>query len=430
MSGTVSIEHNYNSIKCKYEAKTTLNQVLDEALIRFDLSKQEGPYALLYKAKSLNLSYSFRLLNLPQGAKLVLKKMDFSNTQIRVKFQIQPLNTSKIFKVSPIAKINEFLAQVIATTDNTQYKLQVFNQVYTEKNISESTTFLDLGITEDMAIRVTTLEKQPEKNLLNKVGEKSSIETSTKNEVSLSETSNEKTAPVAVAQKTTHRPIAFTPSSNPEKDIKKFINAHANENEYEVDVEDAKKYQHMLSKMANPLLQKREELEKATRKKDDFVNGHNTGFCDVRFRFPDRSILQTTFQAEETTHALYEFINANIRYENMQYKIHLSNPYTHIINSKELKLVNDLKFSTRTLVVLETDKPGPYFNKNIEVHQLDSFKEETDSLPVATASIDNDTTMKEQFQEDDKKAQEATKKDTKIDGFEKKISKFLRLSKK
>ncbi|KAL6940855.1 hypothetical protein ACO0QE_004773 [Hanseniaspora vineae] len=429
MSGTVNIEHNYKNIKCKYEAKTTLNQLLDEALIRFDLSKPEGPYALLYKDKPLSLSYSFRLLNLPQGAKLVLKKMDFSNKQVRVKFHIQPSNSSKVFKVSPIAKIKEYFVQAVDITDNSQYKLQVFNQVYSDKDIADSTTFLDLGITEDMVIKVTILGRQSVEALPSTAAQQSSIETLKIDVPSLSEANTQKTETVAVLPKTTHKPIAFTPSAHPEKNIKEFINAHANENEYEVDVEDARKYQNMLLKMANPLLKKREELEKAAKLKIDSKTGHNTGFCEVRFRFPDRSILQTTFQEEETAHALYEFINANIKYENMQYDLHLSNPYTHIIDSEELKLVKDLKFSARTLVVLETGKPGPYFNSNIELHQLELFKEETDTSTRVSTPKDINTT-KDQSQQETKETSKATKKDAKTDGFEKKISKFLRLSKK
>lgn len=134
--------------------------------------------------------------------------------------------------------------------------------------------------------------------------------------------------------------------------------------------------------------------------------------CHIRIKFPDRTILQAKFSSTETSELLYDFVTNSLEMPDSLFELYFAHPLKRVERSDKLLLIKDLGFEKRTSLIFKThDRNVPYLKKTIQLRDL--FEEERK--------------QKAKAHDKDPKVSEADLKKQKL---EKKMAKFLKLSKK
>lgn len=166
------------------------------------------------------------------------------------------------------------------------------------------------------------------------------------------------------------------------------VSVSNDDNDLELSVDDAKRYQEILKKKAlapSPYVQsklKKEKEEQESKQKE------TTNNVQIRIKFPDLSITQVTLPSDHTVHELIQFLHENILVENTDFKYNLVIPkfnyannnrgkqskdtvdeniyWKHIrtsLNGKDIErsevLLKKLASYHQTSFIFETIKPGP-----------------------------------------------------------------------
>ncbi|KAH3900135.1 Ubx4p SCDLUD_003103 [Saccharomycodes ludwigii] len=468
---SISVEYQFRTFKPTITPGSTLNDVLRQTLNHFKLSSSikgdQEEWALSTQqqkdnVKPLDLNIPLRYLNLPQGCKLLLHKVEKPstkngdyNTFFKLKFQIITTsigggaNNSTKTKILKTNKNEKVLDVLIKHIDNDllhkeNFKLQVFNKVFEKNDITNMTTFEDINVMEDMMIRLSIIGKdnKTEDTTINATTNniRDPTPNATTNTIDNKHNKIEKKHVVQEKGKEEknmvqlHQPVLYEPSEHPQVEISKIIEENDNAMDYTLDVDDVKKYQKMLNKMAN-----------SNRTSHDLKNSvKKITTCEVRVRFPDRSFLSSFFKPDESAHELYEFVRKTLLSFELEFELYLSHPYTKIPDDFNLKLVDDLKFESKTMVVLLSKSSGPYFKSDIEVKSLNiqdnnnGYSKHEDTKTSNVPLLGKNAQHAEPIIGDTKEPNNNNnnnnnnKKDiakNKHD-IQKKMSKFLRLSKK
>ncbi|EJS42413.1 ubx4p [Saccharomyces arboricola H-6] len=358
---TVTVKHNFQPFKFNLSSNSTLNDALQQSLQFFQVHTSSNEWALLHLNKPVPLDLPWRLLNLPVGVNLELSKNpNFpvanakpSNT-IKIRFQI-PGRDSIIKKIAlnePIAPI----LQNICGTANVDLKIQVFSNIIDYNTIKEDNLTLEnLGIQEPSSIRL--LLSNP-----------SSSEKNTGNSVS---PPKQNTLPVTTSETVAksphhelHKPSIYLPSNEPLALINDQIE---DEEDYELTVEQAKRYQKMLSMKAGtlggPILTKRLREQSA-----DNLSKKNKAIseCLLRIKFPDRSHIEIAFKPNEDMHTVYKVVSQFLIDETMNFTLNQSHPFKPLAKNDQ-KLLDDLQFGSKVMLLFETDSTstGPLIKSHL-----------------------------------------------------------------
>ncbi|KAF4002443.1 UBX domain family protein [Saccharomyces cerevisiae] len=147
-----------------------------------------------------------------------------------------------------------------------------------------------------------------------------------------------------------HKPSVFLPSDEPLAVIKDQIE---DEEDYELTVEQAKKYQKMLSSKAGtlggPILTKRLREQSANNlpKKNKAISE-----CLLRVKFPDRSHIQIAFKPNEDMRTVYNVVSQFLIDENMPFTLNQSHPFKPLAKDDK-KLLDDLEFGSKQCCFLK-----------------------------------------------------------------------------
>ncbi|CEP62170.1 Ubx4p LALA0_S04e09428g [Lachancea lanzarotensis] len=344
----VQIAYKFASFREKVEPGKNLNDVLPRSLKHFKLSTENKSWALYHAEKQLPLTVPLRLLNLAAGATLELKELKQTGTPeqiLKLKFTVLGRgaevwtgpSSTKI--IDAIQVIFERKSWPLTLND---MRLQCFSKVYNLEQINQS-TFAELGILENVALRLSFASKLEEPRKQPRMPEPRS--TPPVREKVKAEDYVEK--PVE-AQGDDQSIAAYIPDS----DVSLASYKDQEEQDFEVTVNHFKRYQKMLSKSTGsdqPLLTKRlREKESASKKIDN---------CNVRVRFPDRTCVDINFKPDDTIRLVYEAVTRCLDDRTIPFALFHSHPHKEIQNG-DLKLVENLKFGSKTLLVLESAHNG------------------------------------------------------------------------
>lgn len=353
----------------KHRASVTCNSTLQETLLnsvkffKLDTNDKQFSYVLQYNKRNVSLDIPLRLLNLPTNVALQLVKIENNNANrnvskedilIKVKFQI-------VGKGSIIAMVNnqKMLSDVIdglgeknrfVTED---VKLEVLNKIYNKDQMKEI-SLNSLGVSSPLSMRLTLNDADAnnakdngspivlsgeEEGSNDKVNETSTSDINNKTEEIFKEEKHEM-----------YEPKVFVPSNTPIENI----SSPYDENDYNMTLDSARLYQHVLSQQAggnpnSPLLTKRLRALQET-KKEKLVKQ-----CTVRIRFPDRAILEMDFLPNDTTTILYRKIKDKLQSASINFSLYTSHPHTLIESSDDIQLHTDLGFGTKTLLLFQPE---------------------------------------------------------------------------
>ncbi|SCU99434.1 LADA_0H19746g1_1 [Lachancea dasiensis] len=354
----VQISYQFSSYREKVEPGSDLNDVLHRSLSHFKLHSDKN-WTLQHHDKPLPLTVPIRLLNLAKGATLVLKESQVANSkgnQLKIKFVVPSFGT-EIWAGYSKSKILEAVEDVFGrnswSLDPQSVRFQCFAKIWTYDQIRD-TTFEQLGIAEDVAIRVSMANTS--KKVSNNAEDSKHLEAPT--DVTDLPTpqaveSRAKGDQTPRCENVRDSVLAYIPSTN---SIPKDLGV---EDDFNVTVNQFKKYQKMLSKSAGgdqPLLTKRLREEKAP--KTMIEN------CNVRVRFPDRSCIDINFKPDDTILLVYEAVSRCLSDKALQFRLFHSHPHQEIKNT-EAKLVADLGFGSKTLLIFESDYRASYLRSDL-----------------------------------------------------------------
>ncbi|KAL6931838.1 hypothetical protein ACO0R3_003305 [Hanseniaspora guilliermondii] len=134
--------------------------------------------------------------------------------------------------------------------------------------------------------------------------------------------------------------------------------------------------------------------------------------CHIRIKFPDRTILQAKFSNTETSELLYDFVTNSLEMPDSPFELYFAHPLKLVKRSDKLLLIRDLGFEKRTSLIFKThERNVPYLKKSIQLRDI--FEEERKQKAKVH---DKDSLVSEI--------------DLKKQKLEKKMAKFLKLSKK
>ncbi|CAR21847.1 Ubx4p [Lachancea thermotolerans CBS 6340] len=346
----VSVVYKFSTYKAKAEPGCVLNEVLQKSVVHFKVESENKSWILTHHGKELPLTVPLRLLNLPKGAKLELnhciEKAASEAKMFRVKFQVlgRGVEVVAVQQSDSIIKTIENICEKNSwTLDPQVLKLQCFSKVWNYEALVTA-SFAHLGILEDVAVRLTISNSV--------VPAKPSVEKTP----SLVEYKKDHTPPQIAEKPLLHEVLAYVPNETPSTATKQNV---ADE-DYEVSIGQFKSYQRTISKSAgsNELLTKRMREEQENAKK------HVIDQCNIRVRFPDRACIDINFNPDETMNLVYEAIKRCLADRTVSFRLYYSHPHKEIEDS-EAKLVADLGFGSKTLLVFETNHKGPYLKEEL-----------------------------------------------------------------
>ncbi|QLL34190.1 hypothetical protein HG536_0G00470 [Torulaspora globosa] len=376
---TVSVNYKFSSFRVKVTPNTVMNDVLSESLSHFRLiesesSKPKTQWILEHDKKPVTLDLPWRFLNLSPGVKLELKEGDPTVTankiaSVRIKLQVMghPTVIETIRSTADLRDVLDILASKHGWSINLlESKLQVVSKTIPYAEL-RGLHLADLGVKDSVLLRLIT--KAPsEPTQLPPTDKQSTAEENVDDRTPVPETEEnvDDRTPVldteepAGKKQSLHKVSAFVP---PETSItSKVHNEVENDDDYEMTVDEARAYQKMLSKqrgnLGGPLLSKR------LRQAREEVHKRAVTECVVRIRFPDLNHIEVTFRPDENMDTVYKVVSESILPEHSEFT--LSQPHPYITYPRdERKLVDDLAFGSKTLLVFKSDKEGPYLSNAV-----------------------------------------------------------------
>ncbi|CAI4048140.1 Ubx4p SKDI_13G1980 [Saccharomyces kudriavzevii IFO 1802] len=363
---TVTVKYNFQPFKCQLPSNLTLNDVLHQSLQFFKLHTSPNEWTLVHLDKPVPLDLPWRLLNLPMGVNLELSRnADFSvanNTNrsnmppstIKIRFQI--LGSNSVIEEIPSNQPMAPILQKISGAAENDFKIQVFSKTIAYKTIKDDNlTLEDLGIQEPSSIRLllSNLRSAEDNNTDSTSPPKQTLATMTTPETMTVSAPHE-----------LHKPSVFVPSNEPLALINDQI---GNEEDYELTVEQAKRYQKMLSLKAGtlggPILTKRLREESA---RSLSTKNRTISECLLRIKFPDRSHIEIAFKPDEDMHTVYNVVSQFLIDEKMNFTLNQSHPFKPLPKD-DRKLVDDLSFGSKTMLLFETNSnfTGPLIKHNL-----------------------------------------------------------------
>ncbi|QLQ80107.1 hypothetical protein HG537_0D01070 [Torulaspora globosa] len=375
---TVSVNYKYSSFRVKVTPNTVMNDVLAKSLSHFKLAEGESSkgktgWILEHGKKPVTLDLPWRFLNLSPGVNLELKEGDFTQTanntaSIRIKLQVMghPTVIETIKSTADLRDVLDILASKHGWSMNLlESKLQVVSKTipYTELR---GLNLADFGVKDSVLLRLIT--KSPSEPTELPPNDKSSVAEETTDDGTAVSQSEEP----AGKKHDLHKISAFVP---PVTSIaSKVHNEVGNDDDYEMTVDEARTYQRMLSRqrgnLGGPLLSKRLRQEREEFSKPTVTE------CVVRIRFPDLNHIEVTFRPDENMNTVYKIVSESVLPEHSQFT--LSQPHPYITYPRDdRKLVDDLAFGSKTLLVFKSDKEGPYL-RNAVLEQAKQLGEADD----------------------------------------------------
>lgn len=418
---TVAVNYNFSTFRVKVGPNTVLNDVLKDSLKHYkladpDTSNNLTTWILLHNDKPVSLDLPWRLINLSAGAKLELKQGQAVAIHtslktphiVRIKLQVPGHETviEKIDTNENLKCVLEGLAQKHAwTLDPQETKLQVFSKTVSYEEL-QFNTLSTLGIKESALIK-----------LYLPVSNKQSVVTTP------NKTSGPYEKPVDVVKEPKenknnelHQISAFIPSKIPlYAQIK-----DEDEDDYELTVAHARIYQQMLSKqtgnLGGPMMSKRmREKDQEISKKDNIKE------CNVRVKFSDRTHIEISFAPEEDLQTVYQWVAKSLTDESIIFRLCLSHPYEYLAPSSK-RLVDDLGFGHRTLLLFESQHEGPCLKKAL-------LKDAKELSEAKDAKLDHSGDDPEILGNDTMSDQATKLKSSYLSSNSKKVPKWLKLSK-
>lgn len=374
---TLNVNYNYNTFKVRVKPSTNLNDVLGQSLTQFKLNKgsveeNDTHWTLLHKEKSITMDLPWRLLNLPAGCTLELVPVSSSdnlgnkgkNTAkdlIKIRFQVSGKG-SVVREVDVSDGVINTLLQLDLEknwdiiSDKTDLKIRVLSSIYTPDSI-RGKNFQDLGIKESISINVDISYKQDRKA-------DSPVEINSDDNMEVDEEYKTKTPSHEL-----HKPTVYLPSSD------KLVISGTDEGVgdddeiYELSVEQARRYQNILSKqtgnLGGPLMTRRMREDKMKETKEK--NRKRITECLVRVKFPDRTFLEIAFKPEEAMHNVYMEVTKSLRSSDLLFELYQTHPHVLLKDDDQL-LVDELKFGMKNVVLLEpvdANIKGPFLKERM-----------------------------------------------------------------
>lgn len=395
---SVNITHNFKNFNVKVSPNDQLNNAMEQSITHFKLARRDGSRFILFHNKTpVALDLPWRFLNLPAGAKLELLELgqvegSNSNTNakpLKVRFIVnlhygtvmQEIQTSDSIyaTIEKIAILQKW--DTVLNDETSNIMIQIFNKRYNALDLKEQ-TFESLGINEPLSIRITLPDPTP-KDSIEPVVVKKVVETPKP------ETENK---PVEAPQDSEikpqllqHQPVAYIPSETPIADQVMEI---SKEDDFEMTIEQARRYQEILKKqtgnLGGPLMTKRmrDDMEQKNR--------HNVIVTDclVRIKFPDLTYLEIRFSPTDSSETIYQEVMKTLVKPDKAFKLFYPHPQKYIERSIEQELVKDLAFSSKTILLYEsesiTDK-GPFLKSTLLKHAtVLSMEQQVVSTPTTT----------------------------------------------
>ena len=372
----VSVEYKFQSFKVKVAANDSLNGALQASIAHFRLQKREGSRFVLFHNKTpVALDLPWRFLNLPAGAKLELLELGGVEgpgeppkapaQSIKVRFIVNNHYGTMMMEVDVQESVMDVLKKVAAAQEwdekylqSSKIGLQIISKRYDIGEL-EGHTFQSLGILESVSIRVTLPEMEDTTAVPRDIAPSALPEANAP-----APTITKEGIPPAPQ----HEPVAYIPSEVP---ISTQITSIESEDDFEMTVEQARRYQNILSAktggLGGPLMTKRmrEEMEEKRR--------HNVVVreCLVRVKFPDRTYLEIRFAPTDTSDVVYSQVRGSLVNDNATFKLYAPHPHAYVEPSSERELVRDLAFSTKTVLLYEQDPAsttGPFLKQSLLDH--------------------------------------------------------------
>ncbi|AGO11914.1 AaceriADR150Cp [[Ashbya] aceris (nom. inval.)] len=397
---SVRVEYGYSVFRCKITPGSLANDILQQALEHFKLDGEKQRWALTHGGKAVTLCLPFRQLNLPTGCALKLTSVSAGGegtAAVMIKFQAMGVGV-QIRKVNTGSLVQDELRAACQSAGwpmepAAQFTVSLFSKTLTFGDLADL-TFRDLGVNEDVMIRLRLpgpgVRRASNASAGSTGARASSARKSEGSESSVRSKSEEPTQKTHSHTKKLHKVLALVPSrsGSTSKAPEKPVVEEDSEGDYELSEQDVLKYQSMLAKraMAGPLLTKRlrEEMDNKTHKKVEQ--------CNIRVRLPDLTHLEACFDRDDTMEDVYKLVAQSLASPSIEFTLTQSYPHVKLERSKQ-KLVDDLQFSSSTLIVLDTTHPGPYLRKSLlekskkisaANKQLLQDKEQTSSKPEHT----------------------------------------------
>lgn len=426
--GTVVVDYNFSTYKAKVLPSTVLNDVLVESLKHFKLLNDESQntaqgWLLLHDDKPVTLDLPWRLMNLSTGVKLDLKK---SETEISdsssglpklVRIKLQVTNHKTIIEDVDIYENLKGILDALALKNNwpldpQNTMLQVFSKKIPYVELKNH-TLSSLGIKDSAMLRLM---------LLNSIPSAQNIESASLPEKEHNIKTEDEASSITDNRKKheLHKVSAFVPSETP---LSYQINHDQDEEDYELTVDQARRYQQLLTKqtgtLGGPLMTKRmREQKEGERLKNKITE------CVLRIRFADRTHIEVTFGPDEDMQTVYKVVSKSFIDEQLSFVLCQPHPYK-ILPPDERQLAEDLGFGSKTLLLFQSENEGPYLKSTI----LNEAKGLTEADDVKLDRLEPPTTKVENKHEE---IVPSTKMKTtsSISSSAKKVPKWLKLSKK
>lgn len=417
---SVSVNYQFRTFKTKFGSNSNLNEVVEKSVSYFKLALNEGTkFVLLHNKTIVALDLPWRLLNLPMGVKLDLVEVKDTTSDgvkaavptIKVRFLVNQHYGSIVLQVKIIENTIDAIKKVSIEQkwddrfiQSSNIKLQIFSKMYNIQEL-EGQSFESLGITESMSIRINL----PEIDSVETPVEIKSDENIKSEDIEMDVAPEE--AQTVQPEEQLHQPVAYIPSETP---IVDQIMGLETETDFEMTVEQARRYQHILARqtgnLGGPLMTKRlrEELDKKNRPKIIVKK------CLIRVKFPDLTYLEISFSPTDTMAIVYDQIRDSLINRDQAFNLYQTHPHQYLNPSNDEELVKDLKFVSKTVLAFEPQgatSRGPFLKASLLQQASELSLENTE--PVTKPTI-----MKNE-------AKETPSKKTL-----KKVPKWLKLSKK
>lgn len=144
------------------------------------------------------------------------------------------------------------------------------------------------------------------------------------------------------------QPRAVTVFAPAQGTIPEAAKLQFDDSEYDLTVAQARKIQANLVASGRPqrLLS---EVELAEKERERIEKREKVSEIEIRVRFPDHMIIQTTFQGVDKAEDLYSFVQSTLRYPEEPFYLYIAPPVKRI-SPQAGRLSLDLQFTHRTLV--------------------------------------------------------------------------------
>lgn len=410
---------------------TTLNEVVLASVKHFKL---EGEYHLQKEGKPVELDLPWRLLNytanskfdLVEGTSVANKKNDRAGQKIKIRFQVAGKGTvvKEIANNEPLSVvINELATEQQWASAIDDVSVQFFSKTIKSTDFN-FTTLRSLAIESPSNIKII-LGYADKVNEVSSVHDKSKVDDQDiKAESAVASIKDTEDNVVNESHEyklpELHQPTVYLP---PETSISQRMNDNEelNEEDYELTVDHAKLYQNIVAKQAGslggPLMTRRMREEQEARLRS---NLKKITQCFIRIRFPDLTQMEIVFKADDTVDTVYEVVGKMVTVKH--FGLYQTHPHKKI-DPSDLKLVDDLQFGTKTILLFESEH-SPSQGRFIDEDIFKSAKNITDSIERPNQEhkeLDGKTL--EEVSRDNRKLNYTREKSNKI-------PKWLKLSKK